>query len=82
MTVREFHTWGLYFDKYGPINPERMFDSGPAIISSQINKVHGKKHLPHEFLPYRKKEEVIVNLETEEQWLKALGGKIKDGQRR
>lgn len=60
MTLREFTLWERYRGKYGPLSPVRKYDQMGAIVASQINRAHGGKSVPNDFLPYRKVEETIV----------------------
>lgn len=64
MSERELEIWGRYRFKYGPLNPIRMFDQGPALISSVISKVNGGKANPIDFMPYGKKQEDIIDGDT------------------
>lgn len=85
MTVNELNIWGRYFDRYGPVNPERMYDKGAAILASQMNLLNGRKFMPIDFMPYSKKHESEsseIILETEDDLMKALGGVAKIVQRR
>lgn len=52
---REIELWGRYREKYGPLNPVRMFDSGPAMISSILVNANGGKATPKDFMPYGRK---------------------------
>ena len=49
--------WCAYRNKYGPLNPVRMYDQGAALISSQINNAHGGKAKATDFMPYGKEPE-------------------------
>lgn len=61
---REIELWGRFREKHGPLNPVRMFDAGPALISSILVNANGGKSTPKDFMPYGRKvddsgEEVI-----------------------
>lgn len=57
MTPAELRVWGLYRGKYGPMNPVRRFDAGPAIVASVINNAHGGKATPNDYMPYNRPPE-------------------------
>lgn len=57
LSSRELNIWSLYRNKYGPLNPVRMYDQGAALISSQINNAHGGKAKPNDFIFYGKEPE-------------------------
>lgn len=44
-------------NKYGSINPVRMFDAGPATISSMISRSNGGDAKPEDFIIYGKKRD-------------------------
>jgi len=52
LSSRELDLWGRYRNKYGPMNPVRKYDAGPALISSLINQSNGGKAKPKDFMPY------------------------------
>ena len=70
-------TWMAYRLKYGPLNPIRMYDQGPALIASQVNNAHGGKARPIDFIPYGK-QDVEKDL-TEEEFIAALGPGVRIG---
>lgn len=42
-----------YRDKYGPMNPVRMYDRGPAVIAALTARVNGNSTVKEsDFLPY------------------------------
>lgn len=57
MSSRELSLWGRYRRKYGPLNPVRMYDAGPALIASIISQAHGGKARPKDFMPYGRSAE-------------------------
>lgn len=57
LSSRELSVWWKYREKYGPINPIRMYDQAGAIVATQINNAHGGKAKPINFMPYAKEEE-------------------------
>lgn len=61
MTDREAEIWVRHRNKYGPVNPNRMFDTGPALISSVISKSNGGKANPIDFMPYGRKQEDVID---------------------
>lgn len=68
MTYMEFDLWCQYRSKYGPLDPVRRFDRGPALVTSMIANVNGGKAVPNDFIPYGKaliedsEEEFITQL--------------------
>lgn len=50
--TEEFRIWLAYRKKYGPMNPVRAYDRGPALITSMLLNVHGGKATPDQFLAY------------------------------
>jgi len=74
MGYREYLVWNAYRNKYGPLNPVRMYDQAGAIVASQINNAYGGKAKPIDFMPYAPKQEE----KTDDEILEALilGGKI------
>lgn len=52
ISTRELDLWGKFRRKFGPLNPVRMYDAGPALISSILSNAHGGKAKPYDFMPY------------------------------
>ena len=78
ITMSEVEVWLAYRRKYGPMNPNRTFDAGPAIIASLISKAHGGKAVPADFMPYYPKEEKEVTLND---LVQSFGSGVKIGKR-
>lgn len=64
ISSRELNIWSLYRNKYGPLNPVRMYDQGSALVSSQINNSHGGKAKPNDFIFYGKEPEPEMDTAT------------------
>lgn len=82
VSSRELDLWGRYRKKYGPINPVRMYDAGPAIVASLINQAHGGKATPKDFMPYgHEVDESGDDIVDTERFLAALSatGRVKVG---
>jgi len=78
MSSRELDLWGRYRKKYGPLNPVRKYDSGAAVIASQINNVYGGKARPIDFMPYGHEDvdesgDTVVNTDDFINMLKMTG---------
>lgn len=80
ISVREFNVWIRYRTKYGPMNPVRRYDMGPAIVASMISRVNGRRASALDFLPYGKDPEPDVDVD-EDGFLAALAGRAKDGRK-
>ena len=53
IAISELNIWLAYRRKYGPMNPVRTYDTGPAIISHLMCHALGnKKTKPGDFMPY------------------------------
>lgn len=76
--MSEVDVWLAYRKKYGPMNPNRTYDAGPAIIASLISQSHGGKAVPADFMPYRPKEE--AREVTLDEFIKSIPG-VKIGKR-
>lgn len=76
MPMGEFHTWLAYRRKYGPMNPVRMHDTGPALIASILSRAHGGSAQPKDFMPYPIKQDFVSNDEFIAALSKAGGVKI------
>lgn len=79
ITISEFRVWLAYRKKYGPMNPVRTYDAGPAIIASLISQAHGGKATPKDFMPYGHTEEEEMSVDD---LMKAFRGGVKIGKRR
>ncbi len=70
MSLEEMQVWLAYRRKYGPMNPVRAFEAGPALIASTIiNAVPGRRQppvKPIEFMPYGKQPEPDVVVDSDE----------------
>lgn len=73
ISVNEFQTWIRYREKFGPMNPVRRYDVGPAMLASLISRVHGGKAKPLDFIAFGKdpEEDTVVDADG---FLKALAG--------
>lgn len=80
MGYREFDLWCRYRNKYGPLNPVRMYDQGHALTASQINNAHGGKAKPIDFMPYGK--EAAEEPSIQEFIKSTFGNGVKIGKRR
>lgn len=81
MTFPELQLWCAYREKYGPINPVRMYDTGAAIVASQVtNMMGGNKTTAKDFMPYIKGVEES-SIDDDEGMLAALmaSGRAKIG---
>lgn len=78
MTYGEYMTWAMYRHKYGPLNPVRMFDSGAAIVASQVSNAFGGKTKPKDFMPYLDTKEPEAEVDAEG-FIAALGAGVKHG---
>lgn len=55
MSYREFVQWAA-FHSVSPIDDERAFDLGPALVRATIAAAHGSKDVnPIDLLPFRKR---------------------------
>lgn len=80
MGYREYLLWCAYRNKYGPLNPTRMYDQGAAIVAAQMNNAFGGKAKPVDFMPYDPKHKVSDDEEVGvEEFLSALGKGVKIG---
>lgn len=52
LSDREVDLWRRYRYKWGPFNPVRLYDTGPALISSMISRVNGGKASAKDFIAY------------------------------
>ena len=53
ITAWDFQKYLDYRDKYGPLSPVRMYDRGPAIVSTTLKRVNGDANSkPADFLLY------------------------------
>lgn len=80
MGVREFDLWCMYRNKYGPMNPVRKYDQGGALVASQINRAHGGKARPLDFMPYGKDKDEPLSIN--EFIAATFGNGVKIGKRR
>lgn len=76
MGYREYLLWCLYRKKYGPLNPVRMFDQAGAMVAFQVNRAHGGKANPIDFMPFAPNEPEVELSENEVLDAIARGGKI------
>ena len=76
ITHTEFMTWLAYRQKFGPMNPVRKYDAGPAMLSSfLLNVMGGAKTKPRDFMPYGLDPIIEQPPEpTIEEFIQALGG--------
>ena len=58
MGYREYELWCRYRQKYGPLNPVRMYDRAGAMVATQINNAHGGKAKPQDFMLLNENHEV------------------------
>lgn len=58
------------------MSPQRMYDSGSALVASQVNNAFGGKARPLDFMPYHKEPEIDL---TDDSTLELLA---KTGQAR
>lgn len=82
MGYREYLLWCKYREKYGPLNPVRMYDRGAAIIAAMVNNAHGGKAKPDDFIPYGKAQEEESEIDISEYIKAAFGGKVNIGKRK
>lgn len=82
MTYREYILWIRYFRKYGSVNPIRKYDRMGGIIALQINKALGGKAKMEDFIPFGKDIEENNEATIQEFIGKALGGRVKIGNRK
>lgn len=80
MGYSEYLLWCKYRKKYGPINPIRMYDRGPAIVATQINNAYRGKAKVEDFIAFGKEETPEVDISEYIQ--AAFGGKVKIGKRK
>lgn len=79
----EFQMWLRYRAKWGPMNPIRLYDAGPAMICSIIKNALGGKTKAADFMPYyenaaaHEKPDAAPSLED---FVKSFGG-VKIGRR-
>jgi hypothetical protein len=59
MSAGEFGRWVEYFNKYGRVNPIRMFDFGPALLAWRIDSALGGKSEIKHYMPYGMQDEAI-----------------------
>jgi len=53
ITAWDFQKYLDYRDKYGPLSPVRMYDRGPAVVSSTLMRVNGNANSKAtDFLPH------------------------------
>ena len=80
MSYREYLTWCAYRNKYGPVNPVRMYDQGSGIVAATLNNAHGGKAKPVDFMPYDPRHKVndIEDVDAQEftSLLRKSGAKI------
>jgi len=83
ITMVELDIWLAYRKKYGPMNPNRTFDAGPAIVASMIARAHGAKDIkPKDFMPYYAEPTAEADKEpTAHDFIKAFGRGVKVGRR-
>ena len=63
---REVGIWSAYMNKFGAVNPVRMYDQGAAIVATQINRAHGGKANPIDFMPYSKPQDDENTVDAEQ----------------
>jgi hypothetical protein len=80
MSPAELDVWIQYRNKYGPMNPVRMYDRGAAIIATLVSRSAGGKANVDDFLPFGEKHTDYIEPDPEE-FLRALGPGVKIGQR-
>lgn len=71
--------WSAYREKYGPLNPVRMYDQGHAIVAWQINNSHQGKAKPIDFMPWSNKRQEQPDGLSAEEFIAALGKGAKIG---
>lgn len=81
VTLNEFRTWIKYREKFGPMNPIRRYDVGPATVAALISQAHGGKAKPIDFIHYGKEPEPDVIVDAAG-FIAALGGRVKYGRKR
>lgn len=79
ISYREYMLWSAYRNKYGPLNPIRMYDQSGAVTASQINNAFGGKAKPQDFMVYLKRPEEDEESDLEEHFMKFLGKGVKIG---
>jgi hypothetical protein len=80
MGYNEYLLWCKYRNKYGPLNPVRLYDRSGAIIASQVNNAHGGKAKVEDFIVYGRDPEEEIDIS---EYIKAaFGGKVKIGKRK
>ena len=79
LTQPEYLLWWAYREKYGPLNPVRMYDQGAAYIAAQVNRGNGGKATPLDFMPFAPRPKESDVIETAEQFIAAVGGNVKIG---
>lgn len=79
MGYREYELWCRYRQKYGPLNPVRMYDRAGAMVATQINNAHGGKAKPQDFIPFGNdvNEEQDFNPDNDVKLLIQSGAKIQ-----
>lgn len=79
ITHKEWVEWVDYVNRYGRLDPVRMYDWGDARIAWLISKTHGGKGEFAEFLPHKPQPKSGVG--SLDEIIKAFGG-MKSGKRR
>lgn len=79
MGYREYLMWNAYRNKYGPMNPLRMYDQSGAVVASTVANSVGNKTTPKDFMFYMRKDENEDEFVGEEEFIKALGSGVKIG---
>lgn len=71
--------WIDYFNRYGRLDPVRMYDRGSAQLCSIVSKALGGTGTMEDFLPYKPQQRnVLSNLDD---FMKVFGG-VKNGRPR
>ena len=78
ISTKEFDVWIRYRQKFGPMNPVRRYDVGPAMIASMIARTHGQRVSALDLIQYGKEPEIEEEVD-EDGFIAALAGKAKHG---
>lgn len=78
ISIKEFEVWIKYRQKYGPMNPVRRYDVGPAVVASMVARANGQRISALDLIQYGKEPEIEEEVD-EGAFIAALSGKAKYG---